>query len=229
MTDYTELAAEAKELATLLKPKQKHEIPSELILEARQALQVVIDRLMPFLPPTLHQKKKAKQDPISSQIHRFVSSDSARKKFFNLAYFQERFRTLPQDRKFIAEQPPATPAAARDAVILYHYRAGKLDKGRSLSALQASLQEDYLTRPEVQDLERKRALFRQLMTIQEVTVVADRLMQEFPDESSLRDFAKTNKLRIPAQKRGKKAVIESAHERLAKAIHERGSVARLEL
>ncbi|MEW6114312.1 MAG: hypothetical protein AB1664_19420 [Thermodesulfobacteriota bacterium] len=229
MMDYTQLAAEAKELATLLKPKQKHEIPEELISEAQQGLQVLIDRLTPFLPPTPLQKKRAKQNPISSQIHRFVSSDSARKKFFNLAYFQARFRTLPQDRELIAAQPPATPAAARDAVILYHYRAGKLDEDRSLSALQASLQEDYLSRPEVRELERKRALFRQLMTIVDVTVVADRLMQEFPDESSLRDFAKANKLKIPAQKRGKRAVIESAHERLAKAIHERGAVARLEL
>jgi hypothetical protein len=229
MTDYTQLAAEAKELVTLLKPKQKHEVPGELVLEAQQALQVVIDRLAPFLPPTPRQKKRAKQDPISSQIHRFVSSDSARKKFFNLAYFQERFRALPQDRELIAAQPPATPAAARDAIILYHYRAGKLDRGSSLSALQASLQEDYLTRPEVRELERKRALFRQLMTIVDLTVVADRLMQEFPDESSLRAFAKASKLKIPARKRGKSAVIESAHERLARAIYERGAVARLEL
>ncbi|MEW6530475.1 MAG: hypothetical protein AB1473_06550 [Thermodesulfobacteriota bacterium] len=229
MTDYTQLAAEAKELATLLKPKQKHEIPSELILEAQQAVQVVIDRLTPLLPPTPRQKKRAKQDPISSQIHRFVASDSARKKFFNVAYFQERFRTLPQDRELIAAQPPTTPAAARDAVILYHYRAGKLDEGRSLSALQTSLERDYLTRPEVRELERKRALFRKLMATADLTVVARRLMHEFPDESSLRDFAKANKLKIPAQKRGKKAVIESAHDRLAKAIHERGAVARLEL
>lgn len=229
MTSYKQLSDSAKALAKLLKPGSKNAIPDDVKDTIRSGIDSFIDTLGPYLPPTPEQKKKSKADPTASQISKFVSLNTERKRFFNVNYFQGIFEGLPSDKNLIASGAPGTLGAAKDAVILYHYRAGQRGDGHSLSELQTRIEADYNDRPEAKEQLRITELYREMLRMGSPEEIAARLAQEFKDEKKLGEFAKSLKLRIPAQSRRKGAVKKSVHARLADAIHKKGSIARLEL
>lgn len=229
MTSYKELSDAAKTLAKLLKPGARNTIPDDVKDRIYSGLAGFIDTLGIYLPPTPEQKKKAKAHPTAAQILKFVTLNAERKRFFDAGYFQAIFKALPSDKKLITLNVPGTLATARDAVILYHYRAEKSGTSHSLSRLQTQIETDYNSRPEARELRKRTELYREMLTMSSPEKITARLAQEFPDEIDLAKFAKSLKLKVPAQSRKKGAVKKSAHARLAEAIHKKGSIARLEL
>lgn len=227
MTSYRDLALRAKELAGLLKPNLKVSFPPEFLQDAEATISSLIRRLCPYLPPTASEKRAAKSDATSAQIVKFTAGDAKRKRFFNAGYFQGKLKALPRDSAAVVPTLPGTAVAARDALILYYYRSEQAGWGRSLKELQAELEADYGRSPEAIRLARFEGVLRDLLTAREIGAIASRLEAEFPDEDSLKAFAKEMALKIPPQARGKKAEKKSMHERLAQSIYERGGVARI--
>lgn len=226
---YEDLSAIAQELAKLLKPGARHVIPQDLIIEAATQIRSLVERLHPYFPPTSEEKREARNHPIAAQITRLTTSDSLRKRFFSLTYFQELLESLPEKKGLAAGGAPRTLSGARDAVIIYHYRESKTNDRRSLGRLLSKLEEDYYNSEQVKEHNRRRELYRALMRLPTPEDAAARLLEEFPGEKDLKEFAKALKVNIPAQSRRKGAPAKSAHLRLAEAIHRRGSIARLDL
>lgn len=229
MTSYKDVANLAKELAAVMKPTLKQPVPQELLDEAGDSLDGLLRRIQPHLPPTPGQKKASRSHPISAQIMKLATQDALAKKFFSAKYFQDRFRSLPDDRKIVSAAIPKTAAAARDALLLYHYRWGMVDETRDLNTLRESLESDLEASPEVRAARSRKKLYRELMQVGNVEEIAARLEEHFPKEADLKAFAKENKLKIPAQKRGKNVVQRTTYERLAPVIHEQGAIARLKI
>lgn len=228
MTTYKELCARAGELAKLLKPASRAAIPDEMIREAAEAVASLTDRLALFLPPSAGQKRAAKSHPAAVQIAKLTMLDPKRKRFFNVTYFQRKFAELPPDRSVVSAKKPSTAVAARDAVILYCYRAEKAGRGLSLEKLRAELESDYQESPEAVAERRARGLLRELMCIADVEELTARLASQFPDEKDLKAFAKITSLAVPSPRKSGK-VRKSGHQRLAEEIHQKGAVARLDL
>ena len=229
MKQYEDLSAIAQVLAKLLKPGARHVIPQDLIIEAATQIRSLLERLHAYFPPTIAEKREARNHPIAVQITRLTTSDSQRKKFFSLAYFQDLLESLPEKKGLAVGGVPRTLSAARDAVILYHHRVSKTGDRRSLARLLSKLEEDYLNSDQVKEHNSRRGLYRALMCLPTPEDAAARLMEEFPAERDLNDFAQALRVKIPAQSRRKGAPVKSAHLRLAEAIHQRGSIARLDL
>ncbi len=226
---YEELSTIAQLLARLLKPGARNVIPQDLIIEATTQIRSLVERLRPYFPPTSAEKREAQNNPIATQITRLTTSDSQRKKFFNYNYFKQLLECLPDKKGLVAGGVPRTLSGARDAVILYHYRAGRTGDCGSLGRLLSRLEEDYRNSDQVKEYNRRRELYRAMMRMPAPEDAAERLLQEFPREKDLKEFAKAVMVKIPAQSRRIGAEKKSAHLRLAEAIYQRGSIARLDL
>lgn len=226
---YEDLSTIAQVLAKLLKPGARNVIPQDLIIEASTQIRSLVERLRPYFPPTCAEKREAKNHPIVAQITRLTTSDSQRKKFFSLDYFQQLLESLPEKKGLVAGGIPRTLAGARDAVILYHYRANRTGDELALGRLLARLEDDYRNSDQVKEHNRRRELYRAMMCLPAPEDAATRLLHEFPAEKDLKEFAKAVRVKIPAQSRRIGAQKKSVHLRLAEAIHQRGSIARLDL
>jgi hypothetical protein len=230
MTAFTVLCDKAKDLCAGLKPKQRNAVPPEVIAEACRTIDHLRAALLPYLPPSSQEKREAKSHPKGSQITLFTAADRERKRYFNLAYFQNKFRGLPRDkRRLIVSTVPKTVAGLRDALILYWYRAGKQAGQDLLTTFLADLENEYHSLPQVQHYNRLKSLYRELLAVRTPANAVSRLSAEFAEEKDLLAFAKVNKLKIPAQKRGKNAPRSTPHERLAEVIFEKGSLVRLDI
>jgi hypothetical protein len=230
MTTFKELCHKAKELCTLLKPTQRQEVPAEVLSDSWHAIDRLVHELTPYLPASTQERKAAKAHPTATQIALFTTADPDRKKHFNLAYFQKAFRDIPtHERRLIVSTVPKTIAGFRDAVILYYYRAGMHTGQDLLKAFQAHVENDYHSLPHVQEFNRLKLLYRELLVARSPADVTGRLLAELADEQALVAFANANKLKMPAQKRGKNAPQTTAHERLAAVIFKKGSLARLDV
>lgn len=217
-------------LARLLKPGARNVVPRDLIIEATAQIRSLIERLQPYFPPSRAEKRRAKDHPVSAQITRLTTSDSQRRKFFNLAYFQDFLEALPEKKGLAAVGVPRTLAAAREAVILYYFRAGRADDRRSLTRLLNKLEDDYNNSEQAKAHNRRRELYRELMRLPTAEDAAARLLEEFPKEKDLEEFARALKLDLPARRgRRKTAAKRTLHQQLAEIIHARGSIARLDL
>ena len=229
MTSYSDLVAKAKKLSECLKPRQKHAPPAEIISEASDTIEGLIHNLQPYLPPTAAQKTAAKEDPVGQQIKKFIGLDARRKRFFNLAYFSGKFNSLPPDRKLVASETPTAVKSLVDAIILYYYRLGLGSDEANLQNFQIEIENDYNNDPEVRRILRMKELYRSLMILDDRQEIVARLQDQFRKEEDLKEFAKVNNLRIPAQTRGKGVAKKTLHERLAEAIYDQGSIPRIRL
>jgi hypothetical protein len=230
MTSYKVLCDKAKDLCTLLKPKQRHSLHPEAITEACRTVDLLKATLSRFFPPSAQEKKEAKAHPTGSQIAVFTTADPERKKFFTLAYFRNKFQALSEgERRLIVSTAPKTVAGFRDALILYYYRGGKQSGQDLLRKFQADVETEYNSLPQVQKYQRLKSLYRELLIVRTQADVGYRLIEYIPDEKELAEFARVNKLKIPARKKGKNAPQTTPHERLAEVIFKKGSLARLDI
>jgi hypothetical protein len=230
VTTFKVLCDKAKDLAALLKPKQRNAAPPEAITEACRAIDRLKAALLQYLPPSAQEKREAKAHPRGSQIAIFTTADRERKRFFNLTYFQNKFRALPVDeRRLIASTAPKTVAGFRDALILYYCRAGKIAGQDLLKKFQADMENEYNSLPQVTKYNHFKSLYRELLVTRDRIDIVSRLSAEFAEENGLMEFAGTNKLKIPAQKKGKNAPRTTPHERLAEVIFKKGTLARLDI
>ncbi len=230
MTEFGILCDKAKSLCGMLKPSQRNALPPEVIAEACQAMDLLRATLVPYLPPSVQEKREAKSHPKGSQIALFTTADRERKKYFNLAYFQNKFRSLPlEQRRLLVSTAPKTIAGFREALILYYYRAGKFAGSDLLTRFLSDLEQEYNALPQVQHYLRLKSLYRELLVVRNPADVASRLTDEFPEEKDLLAFVKANKLKVLAQKRGKNAPRTSAQERLAEVIFKKGALVRLDI
>ncbi len=230
MAAYQELVQLVKDLNTVFGRKTKPALPEKAVDTALRALMEARKAVEPYLPPTPAQKKAAKDHPIASQIKSLTSSNADRKKFFTAEYFKKRFRQLPsEDRKLITQKEPATVKAYLDALILWHYRKGLTDDFASLKDLREQIKADFENSPEQRAKSEANRIYRELALLEDPAEVARRLEQLFAEEKQLKEFADTLSMKIPAQSRAKKAPKKTSHQRLADAIHAKGSLARLEV
>lgn len=230
MTTFKNLCEKAKDLYTLLKPKQPQAVPSDAMVDAYETIDRLMQTLKPYLAASVHEKRRAKAHPTASQIIVFTTADRDRKKYFNLTYFQKRFRDLPADeRRLVASTAPKTLAGFRDALILYLYRKGEQTGQDLLKEFHTQTEQDYFSLPAVREYERMKSLYRELLIVRNRGDVASRVCAELQEEADLLKFAKVNKLKIPAQRRGKNVPQTSAHERLAEVIFKKGALVRLDI
>jgi len=173
----------------------------------------------------------AKAHPVSARIVNFTTMDGDRKRFFNLAYFKQKFQRLPEDRKAVSVALPRKKAAAGylDAILLYHHWKGKSVPERRLSKFLQEIETDYRKSPAASQVEEARLIFRKLLSQKTVSKIAAALVTSYPSESELKAFAKAANLKIPPARKGKMTPKMKVHERLAEKIFNDGALVRMEL
>lgn len=229
MGSYSELTSKVKELSKVLSAKNRPEIPKNELEKANLLFNQISSIVDKYRPPTTKEKQEAKSHPISSQIVTITSDDATRKKIFNKTYFETLYKALPDDKKRFSYGSPKTIANLRDTIICYHYFNSKNDNLRALKELRDQLQSEYAASPEIKKQGQANELFRSLMAMNDVDEVAVELEKQFKSANDLKEFAKLIGMKIPPQSRKKGAPKTTAHERLAKAIHKQGGVARMRL
>ncbi|MFH1112657.1 MAG: hypothetical protein V1792_01935 [Pseudomonadota bacterium] len=217
-----------KELKTL--PKEP--IPAAVIQGALDGLDRLIKEIQRLKgeEPSKKDLAAAKAHKISGQIGSSTTRDKGRKAFFTADYYKSKFEALPENRESFAPFIKGSTASAYLGVLLmYHYLSTPGNPDAGLQAFYEDLCSDYSKSPAVRKVEAARALFRKLMALDDVDAVTTELQVAFPADNSLKEFAKTINVKIPAQLRGKGVPKKTLHQRLADAIHKEGGSVRLKV
>ncbi len=227
MATYKSLQDKVRDLSKLLarKPQPKG-IPQSVLNAGALAVDKIHKNLKPLFPPPPAEKREAKQHSISAQIVNFTTMPAERKKFFSAEYFKRKFKELPADKKRLGGAAPKTPAAIRDAIIIYYFWISKGAGPKKLKTFLTEIQDDYRNDPEAKRLQDFKDLHQELMGYDDVEKVVAVLTQNFPSSTDVKAFAAGITLRMPVQKRGQTLTV---HERFAKKIHSQGEIARMDL
>ncbi len=194
---------------------------------AHTALSKYLESLSPSAP-TKQTLKEALADNRVNMILNHITGDKKRKAFLTEAYFETLWNKLPKKDNNLLTLPLSSNKY-KHAVILHYWWGTRKDAHKGVDELFQRIQNDYLASPEAKKEFEAGKFVQQLMGIKDVDETAERLAERYPSDAALKEFAKLVSLKIPSQLKGKSAPKLTAHQRFARDIHSRGSVARLEL
>lgn len=210
-------------LAELLSMKPYGGIPDKVWEKPSKDLDKLVRVLAPYFTepkvPSSADIKTVKGHEITAQIKAAVSKDKDRKAFFSVAYFKEKFDSLPDRDLSRVLQKGTTRDAYLTAFLVYHYWKGRPEPVRGLERAAEEIEAEYQNSPGVKQAVQARVLYRELLKESDFNRLVAVLQAKYPDKAAVGSFAKAVGLKIPA---GKKPI----HDRLALKILKAGELVR---
>jgi hypothetical protein len=242
MPTLEDLKTRVKDLLTLIEgkspgkgkgkaPKQDLSIPGSEIGRFINEVERTLEGLKRYViaHPTKGDCADAVKHPLGNQIVVFTTRDKKRKAFFSPTYFKSKLNALPCDQEEFLAAAGKKTTAYRDALILAYWWNSRHDDHKAMKVLWREIESDYKNSPEALRESAADGLLQDLMGLEDVSEAAHRLAAQYPSDTELKEFARLVSLKIPAQPRGRGVPKLTPHERLARAIHSLGGVARLQL